>query len=93
MGGPPFGKRFGIQAAGRLRAPVAAWGRRRGRAVGGGRVLGCGVRSGLYNRSPAHSGQSWQDYKAELLRVRGLNVMCTAEYQMVSQMGVFPFLH
>jgi hypothetical protein len=37
-------------------------------------------------------GATWQDYKAELLRVQGLNVMTTAEYQMVTQMGVFPFL-
>jgi hypothetical protein len=26
------------------------------------------------------TGQTWQDYKAELLRVQGLNVMSTAEY-------------
>jgi hypothetical protein len=32
-------------------------------------------------------GQTWQDYKAELLRVQGLNVMSTAEYQMATQMG------
>jgi hypothetical protein len=38
------------------------------------------------------AGQTWQDYKAELLRVQGLNVMSTAEYQMATQMGVFPFL-
>ena len=38
------------------------------------------------------TGQSWQDYKAELLRARGLNVMSTAEYQTMSQMGIFPFL-
>ena len=36
------------------------------------------------------TGKIWQDYKAELLRVRGLNVMSIAEYQMASQMGVFP---
>jgi hypothetical protein len=36
--------------------------------------------------------QTWQDYKAELLRVQGLNVMSTAEYQMATQMGVFPFI-
>jgi hypothetical protein len=40
----------------------------------------------------AWTGQTWQDYKAELLRVQGLNVMSTAEYQMATQMGVFPFL-
>jgi hypothetical protein len=33
------------------------------------------------------TGQTLQDYKAELLRLRGLNVMFTAEYKMVSQMG------
>jgi hypothetical protein len=38
------------------------------------------------------TGQTWQDYKAELLRVEGLNAMSTAEYQMATQMGVFPFL-
>jgi hypothetical protein len=27
-----------------------------------------------------------------LLRVQGLNVMSTVEYQMATQMGVFPFL-
>jgi hypothetical protein len=31
-------------------------------------------------------------YKAELLRVQGLNVMSTAEHQMATQTGVFPFL-
>ena len=45
-----------------------------------------------WETTSAWTGQTWQDYKAELLRVRGLNVMSTAEYQMVSQMGVFPFL-
>jgi hypothetical protein len=40
----------------------------------------------------AWTGQTWQDYKAELLRVQGLNVMSTAEYQMETQMGVFPFI-
>jgi hypothetical protein len=30
--------------------------------------------------------------KAKLLRVECLNVMSTAEYQMATQMGVFPFL-
>jgi hypothetical protein len=41
----------------------------------------------------AWTGQTWQDYKAELLRVEGLSLMSTAEYQMATQMGVFPFLH
>ena len=45
-----------------------------------------------WETTSAWTGQSWQDYKAELLRVRGLNVMSTAEYEMTSQMGVFPFL-
>ena len=40
----------------------------------------------------AWTGQTWQHYKAELLRVRGIAVMSTAEYQTASQMGVFPFL-
>jgi protein-disulfide isomerase-like protein with CxxC motif len=35
----------------------------------------------------AWTGQTWQDYKAELLRVQGLNVMSIAEYQMATQMG------
>jgi len=45
-----------------------------------------------WETTSAWTGQSWQDYKAELLRVRGLNVMSIAEYQMASRMGVFPFL-
>jgi hypothetical protein len=36
---------------------------------------------------------TWQQYKAELLRVRGLNVMSITEYHSTSQMGVFPFYH
>ena len=43
-------------------------------------------------KTSAWTGQTWQDYKAEMLRVRGLNVMSTAEYQMASQMGVFLFV-
>jgi hypothetical protein len=35
----------------------------------------------------AWTSQTWHDYKAELLRVQGLNVMSTAEYQMATQMG------
>jgi hypothetical protein len=45
-----------------------------------------------WQTTAAWTGQTWQDYKAELLRVQGLNVMSTAEYQMATQMGVFPFL-
>jgi hypothetical protein len=45
-----------------------------------------------WQTTAAWAGQTWQDYKAELLRVQGLNVMSTAEYQMATQMGVFPFL-
>ena len=48
-----------------------------------------------WETTSAWTGQSWQDYKAELLRllrVRGLNVMSTAEYQIASQMGAFPFV-
>jgi hypothetical protein len=45
-----------------------------------------------YREGAAWTGQTWQDYKAELLRVQGLNVMSTTEYQMATQMGVFPFL-
>jgi hypothetical protein len=41
----------------------------------------------------AWMGQTWYDNKAELLRVQGLNVMSTTEYEMATQMGVFPFLH
>jgi hypothetical protein len=39
------------------------------------------------------TGQTWQDYKVELLRVQGLDAMSTTKYQMATQMGVFPFLH
>jgi hypothetical protein len=46
-----------------------------------------------WQSTTAWTGQTWQDYKAELLRVQGLNVMSTAEYKMATQMGVFPFLH
>jgi hypothetical protein len=45
-----------------------------------------------WETTAAWTGQTWQDYKAELLRVQGLNVMSTAEYQMATQMGVFPFI-
>ena len=40
-----------------------------------------------WETTSAWTGQSWQDYKADLLRVRGLNVMSIIEYQMASQMG------
>jgi hypothetical protein len=46
-----------------------------------------------WQSTAAWTDQTWQDYKAELLRVQGLNVMSTAEYEMATQMGVFPFLH
>jgi hypothetical protein len=45
-----------------------------------------------WETTSAWMGQTWQDYKDELLRVQGLNVMSTAEYQMATQMGVFPFI-
>jgi hypothetical protein len=45
-----------------------------------------------WQTTAAWTGKTWQDYKAELLKVQGLNVMSTAEYQMATQMGVFPFL-
>jgi hypothetical protein len=45
-----------------------------------------------WQTTTAWTGQTWQDYKAEFLRVQGLNVMSTVEYQMATQMGVFPFL-
>jgi hypothetical protein len=45
-----------------------------------------------WETTAAWTGQTWQDYKAELLRVQGLNVMSTAEYQIATQMGVFPFI-
>ena len=38
-----------------------------------------------WETTSAWTGQSWQDYKAELLRVRGLNVMSIIEYQMASE--------
>jgi hypothetical protein len=41
----------------------------------------------------AWTSLTWQQYKGELLRVRGLNVMSIAEYQSAFQMGVFPFYH
>jgi hypothetical protein len=37
-------------------------------------------------------GSNLARLQGELLRVQGLNVMSTAEYQMATQMGVFPFL-
>jgi hypothetical protein len=45
-----------------------------------------------WQTTSAWTGQTWQDYKAELLSVQGLNVMSTTEYQMATQMGVFPFI-
>jgi hypothetical protein len=38
------------------------------------------------------TGQTCQDYKAELLRVWGLNVMSTAEYQMAFQYYLWTFI-
>jgi hypothetical protein len=38
-------------------------------------------------------GLTWQQYKGELLRTRGLNVMSIAEYHSATQMGIFPFYH
>ena len=46
-----------------------------------------------WQTTSAWTGLTWQQYKAELLRVRGLNVMSIAEYNSASQMGVFPFYH
>jgi hypothetical protein len=31
------------------------------------------------------TGQTWQDFKAELLQRQGLNVMSIAEYEMAKQ--------
>ena len=45
-----------------------------------------------WETTSAWTGQTWQHYKAGMIRVRGLNVMSTAEYQIASQMGVFPFV-
>jgi len=45
-----------------------------------------------WQTTSAWTGQTWQHYKADLLRVRGIALMSTAEYQTASQMGVFPFL-
>jgi hypothetical protein len=45
-----------------------------------------------WETTAAWTGQTWQYYKAELLRVQGLNLISTVEYLMVIQMGVFPFL-
>ena len=45
-----------------------------------------------WQTTSAWTGQTWQHYKAELLRVRGIALMSNAEYQTASQMGVFPFL-
>jgi hypothetical protein len=33
------------------------------------------------------TGYTWQDYKANLLRERGINVMSIAEYQMATKWG------
>src|SRR6185437_8916857 len=40
----------------------------------------------------AWTGQTWQHYKVDLLRVRGIALMSTTEYQTASQMGVLPYL-
>jgi len=45
-----------------------------------------------WQTTSAWTDQTWQQYKAELLRVRGIALMSTTEYQTASQMGVFPFL-
>jgi hypothetical protein len=42
-----------------------------------------------WQKTSAWTGLIWQQYMAELLRVRGLNVMAIVEYQSASQMGVF----
>jgi hypothetical protein len=46
-----------------------------------------------WQTTSAWTGLTWQQYKGELLRVRGMNVMSIAEYQSAFQMGVFPFYH
>jgi hypothetical protein len=46
-----------------------------------------------WQTTSAWTGLTWQQYKAELRRTRGLNVMSFAEYHSASQMGVFPFYH
>ena len=43
-----------------------------------------------WQTTPAWRGQTWQHYKAKLLRVRGIALMSTAEYQTASQMGGLP---
>jgi hypothetical protein len=46
-----------------------------------------------WQTTSAWTGLTWQQYKVELLRVKGLNVMSIAEYRSASQMGVFHFYH
>jgi hypothetical protein len=46
-----------------------------------------------WQTTSAWTGLTWQQYKGELLRVRGLNVMSIAEHRSASQNGVFSFYH
>jgi hypothetical protein len=48
---------------------------------------------GEWQTTSAWTGLTWQQYKGELLRMRGLNVMSIAEYHSATQMGIFPFYH
>jgi protein-disulfide isomerase-like protein with CxxC motif len=45
-----------------------------------------------WETTAAWTGQTWQDYKAALLRQQGISLMSTAEYEMSCQQGVFPYI-
>jgi hypothetical protein len=48
---------------------------------------------GEWQTTSTWTGLTGQQYKGELLRTRGLNVMSIAEYHSATQMGIFPFYH
>jgi hypothetical protein len=48
---------------------------------------------GEWQTTSAWTDLTWQHYKGELLRTRGLNVMSIAEYHSATQMEIFPFYH
>jgi hypothetical protein len=44
-----------------------------------------------WETTAAWTGQSWQDFKSELLSRRGINLMSLEEYTEATRMGIFPY--
>jgi hypothetical protein len=48
---------------------------------------------GEWQTTSVWTSLTWQQYKGELLRTRGLNVMSITEYHSATQLGIFHFYH